>query len=703
MKKIISMLLWVSLFTSCTQDNLTVDEHKVKGQEVTAHFTLSTAPMQQISINKGVTTRSTDVTTVEDDKITDMWVVQFDNSGNFMKKEYFVNVNLAGFNPSLAVNYSGTTSTIYFLANIGATLDTPDNEAGFKTQMKTFTNETQLFITADNGKKNIPLYGKLTAITIPASGYLDNMSVTLASMLARVSITYTITNNDYSKLSLETIRLYNVPTGLTYVPPVAASASATTSFSMQTLAAEAVTASSGVLTFYIPENQRGEGSNTAAEHNERLKDGTGVSNATYIEFIGHTLGKRGGEKVTFRYFLGANSYNDYNIVRNTKYDIALSIDGTSAADKRFTIAERANCYVLKPGGTIEVPVLRANESDLGIQLPDVQTGWSAYVYWTTPSANLVTVSNTTATKGYFTVTAPSGSNEGNALVAIKDASNKVLWSWHIWVEAEDILGTALPLIGGGFTFLDRNLGATTSGQVGSDFSGTGGFYYQWGRKDPFIGTNNTAGTSCYTMYNAAGTAFTPPTYPFTTSAITGDSYTKFADLNAITNGQANALSYSVQYPMLYMGSWYGSSAKYPYNSVAGHDSWGGEYGQAKSVYDPCPAGWRVPSGEKSGTTYASPWASLASPGGPTASSGSAYAYYSSAVTQNGTTYSYIIQAMGYRQGANGTFAAVGTGVMCWVATQAGSSSGHDLWGVTGFADSSGKSYGEPIRCVKNWN
>lgn len=704
MRKIISLLLLVSLLTSCTQDILTADVHKVKGQEVTAHFTLSTAPMQQISINNGVTTRSTDAATVEDDKITDMWVVQFDNSGNYMKKEYFVNVNLAGFNPSLSVNSSGTTSTIYFLANIGNVLDTPDSESTFKTQMKSFTNDTQLLISADNGKKNVPLYAKLSPVTILASGYLDNMSVTLTRMLARVSIAYTITDNAYSQLSLETVRLCNVPTGLTFVPPTsAAGASATTSFSLQNLATEAVTASTGTLTFYIPENQRGEGTNSAAEHNERLKDGTGTSNATYVEFAGHTIGKRGGEKVTFRYYLGANNYNEYNVVRNFKYDITLSIDGVSPADRRFTIAaERANCYILKPGGTIEIPVLRANESDLGIQLPDVQAGWSAYVYWTTPTANLVTVSNTTASKGYFTVTAPNATNEGNALVAIKDGSNKVLWSWHIWVESEDITGTALPLTGGGSTWMDRNLGANQSGQSGGDYSTTAGFLYQWGRKDPFIATNKTDGSSTFAMFNAAGTAFTAPTYPFTTAAITGDTYTKFADLNSIA-GQANALSYSVQYPMLFLGAWMGSSAKYPYNSIAGHDSWGGEFGQAKAVYDPCPAGWRVPSGERNSTSFVHPWGSLASPTGPTAPSGSAYAYYSSAVTQNGSTTSYIIQAMGLRNPGNGAFSSVGSGVYYWVATQNGNSGGRDLWGVSTFTDSSSKSYGEAIRCVKNWN
>ena len=31
--------------------------------------------------------------------------------------------------------------------------------------------------------------------------------------------------------------------------------------------------------------------------------------------------------------------------------------------------------------------------------------------------------------------------QGNALIAIKDSQNTILWSWHIWVTDEDVFRT----------------------------------------------------------------------------------------------------------------------------------------------------------------------------------------------------------------------------------------------------------------------
>lgn len=70
---------------------------------------------------------------------------------------------------------------------------------------------------------------------------------------------------------------------------------------------------------------------------------------------------------------------------------------------------------------------------------------------------------------------------GNALVAICDAADKVLWSYHIWVsESEDI-----PYkndVAGEYKMMDRNLGALSTKLKDQNSYGC---FYQWGRKDPF--------------------------------------------------------------------------------------------------------------------------------------------------------------------------------------------------------------------------
>lgn len=73
---------------------------------------------------------------------------------------------------------------------------------------------------------------------------------------------------------------------------------------------------------------------------------------------------------------------------------------------------------------------------------------------------------------------------------------------------------------------------------------------------------------------------------------------------------SKALLYSIKSPMLFINGWKGSTAT-TNSSTGGINSWGGEYGQNKSVYDPCPQGWRLPSGKKSSTTYSSPWFGMA--------------------------------------------------------------------------------------------
>lgn len=75
--------------------------------------------------------------------------------------------------------------------------------------------------------------------------------------------------------------------------------------------------------------------------------------------------------------------------------------------------------------------------------------------------------------------------KGNALIAVMDENDVILWSWHIWATdrpAEIRLSEAT------HAFLDRNIGATTA-QIGLE--STNGLYYQWGRKDPFSIDNYT--------------------------------------------------------------------------------------------------------------------------------------------------------------------------------------------------------------------
>ena len=149
---------------------------------------------------------------------------------------------------------------------------------------------------------------------------------------------------------------------------------------------------------------------------------------------------------------------------------------------------------------------------------------------------------------------PSEPVPGNALIAVKDALGTILWSWHIWVVDFDPVATQQTYISGA-VMMDRNLGALNAipGDLGSF-----GLMYQWGRKDPFVGSGVT--------YNdGRQRAFTAPS-----DAIRYEYY----------NSSTDTIENAVKNPTIVYNDARWSEAT---------DLWG----YKKTKYDPCPAGWRV--------------------------------------------------------------------------------------------------------------
>jgi len=246
----------------------------------------------------------------------------------------------------------------------------------------------------------------------------------------------------------------------------------------------------------------------------------------------------------------------------------------------------ANCVMLPlTGATAFIPVNRANEytTFVGATTPAIGAAdaLTAEVLWSDTNGLLTTVEAVgTGADGIIKVVSAPG-KAGNAVVAVK-VGGEIKWSWHVWVVDYD------PDNGGGtftntyntndngksFIFMDRNLGATFAGtgySLGTDL------FYQWGRKDPFPATGNSGDTQ------PGGGSFT------------------FANTNAERGTVANA----IQNPTVFLGSDDGSSRDWLW--IGDNTLWG--HGTLKSIYDPCPAGWRVPSFANNGENDAdSPWA-----------------------------------------------------------------------------------------------
>ena len=243
-----------------------------------------------------------------------------------------------------------------------------------------------------------------------------------------------------------------------------------------------------------------------------------------------------------------------------------------------TAMNTANCYVINAPGKYSLPLVYGNAIKDGSDNPSSYTSSASgsnvlknfvnhlgaaitkpYIYdnsgcnpdnavlvWQ-DEQNLVTNVNLSSDKHSLTFEVPQGTiRQGNAIVAVRDASNTILWSWHIWVT--DFVPGLAPTVemtydpsktqrdktvtnsqNEQYTFMGVNLGwcdedmtvyaprrvkivitQTDNGEstefiinqvIHTDAIGNC-IYYQWGRKDPMLPLTSTGvDKSCYSESN----------------------------------------------------------------------------------------------------------------------------------------------------------------------------------------------------------
>ena len=184
----------------------------------------------------------------------------------------------------------------------------------------------------------------------------------------------------------------------------------------------------------------------------------------------------------------------------------------------------------------------------------------------------------------LTVGKDAATQEGNAVIAAKSGAD-IVWSWHIWVTKETFADARLTTVttGTGTLGTDYQIYKVTPvnlGWVATGGDGKKGYapFYQWGRKDAFIPSTGSGNTN-HMVYNLASTAIAGMTYPYSTTATIAD---------------------NIKNPTTF---YYNSSTKGPcdtqyYNMWDAQQTATGNITTAtkKTVYDPCPAGFCVPTG-----------------------------------------------------------------------------------------------------------
>ena len=332
--------------------------------------------------------------------------------------------------------------------------------------------------------------------------------------------------------------------------------------------------------------------------------------------------------------------------------VSAVIDLTRYAD--LSAEGTANCYLIKSSGKYKFKAVKGN-SDASVG--DAQ---SASVLWETFGTDVKPnvgdlVTNAGYQDGYIYFSTPATFANGNASIAVHDASGTILWSWHIWCSAEGWDDDVYANNAG--TMMDRNLGATsaTPGNVGAL-----GLMYQWGRKDPFMGSSSI---SASTLATSTGTWKT----------VSG----------------SQTVDYAIENPMTYItdtdGDW--CSNAWDNYEIRWKES-------EKSLYDPCPIGYRMPKGGVSGfwatAQISTSWDSMNNGRHWTLADGTA-AWY---------------PAVGCRNNDSGALNNVGSSGYCWSASPHPSGSSHAYYlrfsnGNVYPAGSKFRSYGYSVRCVQD--
>ena len=230
-------------------------------------------------------------------------------------------------------------------------------------------------------------------------------------------------------------------------------------------------------------------------------------------------------------------------------------------------SESANCYIVSSAGSYMFRTVQGNSSTSVGSVASAEVLWESFGTDIEPNVGDL-IKSVSHSDGYIYFQTADTFKEGNAVIAAKDASGEILWSWHIWLTDKPEEQVYYNNAG---TMMDRNLGATsaTPGDVGAL-----GLLYQWGRKDPFLGSSSISSSTV-----AKSTISWP-------SAVSSDS-------------SKGTIAYATANPTTFI-KYNSNNCDWYYTGSSSTDNTRWATDKDKSIYDPCPAGWRVPDAGRNG-------------------------------------------------------------------------------------------------------
>ena len=271
-----------------------------------------------------------------------------------------------------------------------------------------------------------------------------------------------------------------------------------------------------------------------------------------------------------------------------------TVEDKTPADAEPVAGQPSNCYMINAAKTYSFDATIIGNGNAGIidgagfhTTSASIDPKSAKLMWEDSEGF---ISGVSLVKGKVHFTAEK--NVGNAMIAVFDGAGTVLWSWHIWgvgdtMPGDEVVSSQATISENStlkvrYTVMDRTLGALSKTSYFTTL-------YQWGRKDPIPNS---------TVYYVDGQAAEiETTYPVHKPGSAADA----TILTSIQHPECIIDDYKGQ-----AGDWLASDNTNKYNLLWGDNNTtyvfnkskpaaGKGWTNGKTIYDPCPSGYRVSS------------------------------------------------------------------------------------------------------------
>ena len=233
----------------------------------------------------------------------------------------------------------------------------------------------------------------------------------------------------------------------------------------------------------------------------------------------------------------------------------------------------------------------------------------------------------------------------NGVLSIKDSSGVIMWSWHIWVWADSLATVEITnRTSVKYKILPVNLASKWDDTAKTKIKN---WFYQFGRPNPMLCPSAYDSTSNHASYGALS---------YTTASIASD----------IQTGIKNPATF-YKYSSSYNYNWFQTNSGKTYNlwDAACTSTGNSDNNVVKTIYDPCPIGFKMPNGNT--FTYFSTSNVVGS-----FANGWKFKRYS------GDTVGVFFPVSGYRYGSGGLLSSVGSYSCVWLSSANSKNHAYDL-------------------------